>query len=191
MYDSPDVDERYTDQARVHIKIIGDDRLAPPVEEWFVTINTGGMTDRASLREALLEVLSPPNYELSERHNVVHWGAAGASYDLIIGIAGGAGGTIVGTQILGFLDRIRQDRDADPITEQDAIHEARWRVCLRYGYDVNFNDLSVVVIDNDFEHNRVTVTLADPRDNRYVVEVYRHNGRVTVARINHQPGESG
>ncbi len=25
MYDSPDVDERYTDQARIHLKIITDD----------------------------------------------------------------------------------------------------------------------------------------------------------------------
>ena len=27
MYDTPQVDERYTDQARIHVKVIGNDRL--------------------------------------------------------------------------------------------------------------------------------------------------------------------
>src|SRR5689334_20118374 len=74
MYDMSEVDERYTDQARIHVKVIGDDQLAPPVEEWFVTIDTGESVDRAYLRDALIDALSPPNYRLSEQHNVIHWG---------------------------------------------------------------------------------------------------------------------
>ena len=68
MYDTPEIDERYTDQARFHVKVIGDNRLAPPIEEWFVTVDTGGKVDRAHLRDVLLDALSPPNYELSEQH---------------------------------------------------------------------------------------------------------------------------
>src|SRR4051794_25323359 len=106
MYDTPEVDERYTDQARFHVKVLSDDWLAPPTEEWFVTVDTGDRVDRAYLRDAFLEALSPPDYRLSEQHNVVHWGAAGASYDLFIQLAGGAAGTIAATKLLGFLDRI-------------------------------------------------------------------------------------
>ncbi len=76
MYDSTEVDQRYTDQARFHVKVVSDDQLAPPIEEWFAFVDTGDTVDRAHLRDALLEALSPPNYELSEQHNVVHWGAA-------------------------------------------------------------------------------------------------------------------
>jgi len=104
--EGPEVDERYTDQARIHVKVLGSDRLTPPTEEWFVTIDSGETTDRARLRVALLEAIAPPNYTLSEQHNVVHWGAAGASYDLFINMAGGAGGTIAAAKVMAFLDRI-------------------------------------------------------------------------------------
>jgi hypothetical protein len=120
MYDTPEVDERYTDQARFHVKVVGDNRLAPPIEEWFVTVNIGGRVDRAHLRDALLDALSPPNYELSEQHNVVHWGAASTTYDLLIQVVGGAGGTLAATKLLGFLDRIKQRGNDIPIKEEDA-----------------------------------------------------------------------
>jgi hypothetical protein len=31
--EGPEVDERYTDQARIHVKVLGSDRLTPPTEE--------------------------------------------------------------------------------------------------------------------------------------------------------------
>jgi hypothetical protein len=186
MYDAPEVDERYTDQARILVKVIGDDRLAPPVEEWFVTVDTGGRVDRAYLRDAFLDALSPPNYELSEQHNVTDWGASGASYDLLLTIAGGAGGQLLGTAIQTFLGRIKQRGNDIPIKEEDATQVARKRLCRRY--EVAYNDLSVVSVDNDFESNRVTVTLRGPDGTEYVVEVCRHNERVTIARIYHGPG---
>jgi hypothetical protein len=65
------------------------------------------------------------------------------------------------------------------------VHTARSRLCLRY--EVDFNDLAVVSVDNDFENSRATVTLRGPGGTQYVVEVYRHNGRVTVVRIFHGP----
>lgn len=183
MHDTPEVDNRYTDQARFHVRVIGEDSTAPPTEEWFVTVDTGARVDRAYLRNALLDALSPPNYRLSEQHNVVHWGAAGASYDLFIQIAGGAGGTIAAAKVMSFLDQIRQRRSDIPITEEDATNVARARLCRRY--EVNRDDFSVIKVDNDFENNRVTVTLSGPDGKRYVVEVYRHNEQVTVARISH------
>lgn len=94
----------------------------------------------------------------------------------------------MGEQLLDYLERIRQRRRAVAITENDAVDAARARLCRRY--DVNYNDLEVVAINNDFEDNRVTVTLIDPGGNRYVVEVYRHNKRVTVSHINRQRGNS-
>jgi hypothetical protein len=36
------------------------------------------------------------------------------------------------------------------------------------------------------EHNRATVTMRGPDGTEYVVEVYRYNGRVTVARLCHR-----
>lgn len=185
--DSPNKDERYTDQARLHIKVVGDDRRGPPVDEWVVTIDAGGRVDRAELRDVLLESLSPNNYELSEQHNVVHWGAAGASYDLFIAIAGGAGASVVFGQIQNFLTRVRQRRNEEPVSEEDAVHSARARLCRRY--EVNFGDLDLIGVDNDFESNRATVTLADLSGTRYEVEVYWHNSQVTVARIGHQAGQ--
>lgn len=184
MYDTPQVDERYTDQARIHVKVIGNDRLTPPSEEWFVTVNSGERTDRAFLRDALLEALAPPDYELSEQHNVVHWGAAGASYDLIMSIAGGAGGTIAAAKIMAFLDRISELEDNLPIAEDDAVQTARSRLCRRY--NVGFNDLALVSAQNDFEKNRATVLLRGPDNIEYMVEVYRHNQRVTVAKVSHR-----
>lgn len=188
MYDSPEVDERYTDQARIQVTVQGEDWLAPPGEEWFVTIDTGETVDRAYIRDALLEALDPPNYRLSEQHNVVHWGAAAASYDLFITVAGGAAGTIAATKIMGFLDRISKRGNDSPITEQDAGDTARSRLCRRY--EVDFNDLAVVSVDMDFENNRATVTVKGPDGTEYIVEVYRHNGRITVARIVHRPAST-
>lgn len=181
MYDSPEVDERYTDQARIQVTVQGDDWLAPPGEEWFVTIDTGERIDRAHLRDALLESLDPPNYRLSEQHNVVHWGAAGASYDLFLTVAEGAGGTLIASAILAFVQRISKRGNASPITEADAENAARSRLCRRY--EVGYNDLAVVSMDMDFEKNRATVVVKDPDDTTYEVEVYRHNDNITVARI--------
>ena len=69
MGDDTAMDKRYTDQVRVHIEARGDGLGAPATDEWFVTIDTGAVVDRAYFRDSLVAALDAPNYRLEEQHN--------------------------------------------------------------------------------------------------------------------------
>ncbi|QNJ94858.1 hypothetical protein HZU40_11745 [Mycolicibacterium fluoranthenivorans] len=122
---------------------------------------------------------------MSEQHNVVHWGAAGASYDLLLTVAEGAGGALLASAISAFVQRISKRGNAAPITEADAVNAARSRLCRRY--EVGYDDLAVMSVDMDFKNNRATVVVEGLDGTTYEVEVYRHNGNITVARIRRTP----
>lgn len=175
--------KRYTDQVQINVRVLDDIDRNESVEEWFVTAQGLGEVDREAITAGVLADLRPGDYTLDEHHRSVNWGASAELFDLVIGIGGGAGGTLLYNQLERTARKLfsRGDDDAPPMTDSSVTREARNVLCRRY--EVDHGDFASESVSIDVENNRAAVVMTDPGGTVYTVELKRVGGRVSLAKV--------
>jgi hypothetical protein len=93
----------------------------------------------------------------------------------------GAAGTLLGTYIQRFIDRLDIGDAPEPLTEEEAETQARSRLCRHY--EVGFNALSLISVDSNLESNEATVEMRGPDGSEYAVEMKRARTHIVVSRV--------
>lgn len=172
--------KRYTDQVQINVRVIMDGTPDESVEEWFVTAQNLGEVDREAITADVLADLSPANYTLDVHHRSFNWGASAELFDLVIGIGGGAGGTLLASQLQRMAGRFRRE-DAPPMTDARATRETRNILCRRYNF--NHDDFTLESVTIDIENHRATVVMVSPDGALNTVEMKQVGDRVALAKV--------
>lgn len=125
------------------------------------------------------------------RQDSINWGASASGYSVILQIAEWIGSGITGSVAYhGFKNLIRLMRSrmeaagfprVAPLTRDEAISRARWRVSS--AYDVGEDGLRLVAEDHDIERETWTITLTDSARTQYEVTLGIIDGLPLTSRI--------
>lgn len=186
----------YADRVLVRIKLVGsaaDD--AESIEEWFIESSGAAWEPDWLVRNVEAIPMNagagdqdvPAEYYIEVRERRMNWGAAGAVFDILLGLASWAATSVAwdatkslaGQMYQRLSSANRNELVSRPLTDAEAAERATWLIASNY--DEAAAALSIQSVE--LAGSTATVVLTSPTGWSYECDLEHHDDLVIVTRV--------